>query len=174
MSNHVNISSYNNTVGPSARKLNERFVHSFLVKFFYFILPRKNLTWIHRSESELIKMHALLSWAIALSDVRTLFFANSLIALHSFSFAQKIKDHSSLLSVRSCYKSDVPSSGVCTVKCTEKRFIPFTPLLFFLNVSPKKNLKEALNISTGMYCNTHLLEIMRRSAFKSPLSYPSS
>ena len=65
--------------------------------------------------------------------------------------------------------------GVCTVKCTEKRFIPFTPpSFFFLNVSPKKNLKEALNISTGMYCNTHLLEIMRRSAFKSPLSYPSS
>jgi hypothetical protein len=36
-----------------------------------------------------------------LSDVRTLFFDNSLIALHSFSFSQKIKDHSSLLSVRS-------------------------------------------------------------------------
>ncbi len=56
-------------------------------------------------------MHALLNWAIALSDVRTLFFDNSLIALHSFSFAQKIKDHSSLLSVRSIYKSDVPSSA---------------------------------------------------------------
>jgi hypothetical protein len=41
-------------------------------------------------------------------------------------------------------------------------------------VSPIKNLKEALNISTGMYCNTHLLEIMLRSAFNSPLSYPSS
>jgi hypothetical protein len=41
-------------------------------------------------------------------------------------------------------------------------------------VSPIKNLKEALNISAGMYCNTHLLEIMRRTAFKSPLSYPSS
>jgi hypothetical protein len=39
------------------------------------------------------------------------FFANSLIALHSFSFAQKIKDHSLLLSVRSIYKSDVPSSA---------------------------------------------------------------
>jgi len=67
--------------------------------------------------------------------------------------------------------------GVCTVKCTEKRFIPFylpPPSFFFHNVSPIKNLKEALNISTGMYCNTHLLEIMRRSAFKSPLSYPSS
>jgi hypothetical protein len=46
-----------------------------------------------------------------LSVVRTLFCGNSLIALHSFSFTQKIKDHSSLLSVRSIYKSDVPSSG---------------------------------------------------------------
>jgi hypothetical protein len=64
--------------------------------------------------------------------------------------------------------------GVCTLKCTEKRFIPFTPSFFFLRVSPIKNLKEALNMSTGMYCNIHLLEIMRRSAFKSPLSYPSS
>jgi hypothetical protein len=55
--------------------------------------------------------------------------------------------------------------GVCTVKCTEKRFIPFLPsFFFFLNVSPIKNLKEALNISTGMYCNIHLLEIMRRTA----------
>jgi hypothetical protein len=51
---------------------------------------------------------------------------------------------------------------------------PYPPSFFFLNVSPIMNLKEALNISTGMYCNTHLLEIMRRSAFKSPLSYPSS
>jgi hypothetical protein len=65
--------------------------------------------------------------------------------------------------------------GVCTVKCTEKRFIPFyLPPFFFLKVSPIKNLKEALNISTGMYRNIHLLEIMRRTAFKSPLSYPSS
>jgi hypothetical protein len=40
-------------------------------------------------------------------------------------------------------------------------------------LSPIKNLKEALNMSTGMYCNIHLLEIMRLSAFKSPLSYPS-
>ncbi len=29
-------------------------------------------------------------------------------------------------------------------------------------------------MSTGMYCNIHLLEIMRLSAFKPPLSYPSS
>ncbi len=83
-----------------------------LVKFFYFTVycPPKNLTWLHRSESELFKMHALLNWAIAMSGVRTLFFDNSLIALHSFSFTQKIKDHSSLLSVRSVDKSDVPSS----------------------------------------------------------------
>ena len=65
--------------------------------------------------------------------------------------------------------------GVCTVKCTEKRFIPYyLPPFSSFNVSPIKNLKEAPNKSTGMYCNIHLLEIMRRSAFKSPLSYPSS
>jgi hypothetical protein len=46
-----------------------------------------------------------------LRDVQTLFYDNWLIAQHSFSFTQKIKDHSSLLSVRSIYKSDVPSSG---------------------------------------------------------------
>jgi hypothetical protein len=45
-----------------------------------------------------------------MSDVRTLFFDNSLIALHSFSFTHKIKDHSSLLSVRSIYQSDVPTA----------------------------------------------------------------
>ena len=45
-----------------------------------------------------------------MSDQRTLFFDNSLVALHSFSFTQKIKDRSSLLSARSMYKSDVPSS----------------------------------------------------------------
>ncbi len=44
-----------------------------LVNFFYFILPPKNLAWLHRSESELLKMNALLNWALALSDVRTLF-----------------------------------------------------------------------------------------------------
>jgi hypothetical protein len=46
-------------------------------KFFTLYWPPK--TWLHRSESELLKMHALLNWAIALSDVRTLFFDNSLI-----------------------------------------------------------------------------------------------
>ena len=60
-----------------------------------------------------------------------------------------------------------------TVKCIEKRLTRLPPSIFFLNVSPIKNLKETLNIYTGMYCNIHLLEIMRRTAFKSPLSYPS-
>jgi hypothetical protein len=36
------------------------------------------------------------------------------------------------------------------------------------NVSPIKNLKEALNMSTGIYCNIHLLEIMRRSNLQVP------
>ncbi len=65
-------------------------------------------------------------------------------------------------------------TGVCTLKCTEKRFIPFTPYIFSLNVSPIQNLKEALNIFPGMYCIICLSEIMRLSAFKSPLFYPSS
>jgi hypothetical protein len=54
-------------------------------------------------------------------------------------------------------------------------FNPFLPpSIFSLNLSPIKNLKEALNMSTGMYFNIHLLEIMRLTAFKFPLSYPSS
>jgi hypothetical protein len=53
--------------------------------------------------------------------VRTLFFDNSLIALHSFPFTQKINDHSSLLSVRSFHESDVPSSGNGKVKNGEGR-----------------------------------------------------
>jgi hypothetical protein len=64
--------------------------------------------------------------------------------------------------------------GMCTLKCTEKRVILFTPLHLLHKFVPIQNLKEALNMSTGMYCNIHLLEIMRRLAFKSPLSYPSS
>jgi hypothetical protein len=40
MSNRVNIGSYNNMVGPSARKLNERFVHSF-VNFLHHTGPQK-------------------------------------------------------------------------------------------------------------------------------------
>ncbi len=51
-------------------------------------------------------------------------------------------------------------------------FLP--PSICSINLSPIQNLKEALNMSTGMYCNMHLLEIMSRSDFKSPLSYPSS
>ncbi len=39
--------------------------------FFTIYWPPKTL--LHRSESKLLKMHALLNWAIALSDVRTLF-----------------------------------------------------------------------------------------------------
>ncbi len=46
------------------------------------------------------------------------FFANSLIPLHSFSFTQKIKDHSSLLSVRSIYKSDVTSFAFTSTTAT--------------------------------------------------------
>jgi hypothetical protein len=65
---------------------------------------------LHHSRANRSKMHALLNWAIAMSDQRTLFFDNLLVALHSFSFTQKIKDRSSLLSARSMYKSDVPSS----------------------------------------------------------------
>ena len=69
---------------------------------------------LHRSRANHQKLHALLTWAIALSDQRTLFFDSSLVALHSFPFTHKIKDHSSLLSARSIYKSDVPSSGDLT------------------------------------------------------------
>jgi hypothetical protein len=41
-------------------------------------------------------------------------------------------------------------------------------------LSPIQNLKEDLKKPSGMYSTIHLLEIMRRSAFESPLSYPSS
>jgi hypothetical protein len=54
---------------------------------------------------------ALLNWAIALSDQRTLLFDSSLAAPHSFPFAQKIKDRWSLLSDPSIKKNDVPSSA---------------------------------------------------------------
>ncbi len=41
-------------------------------------------------------------------------------------------------------------------------FHPFYPPPFSpCNLSPIKNLKEALTMSTGMYCNIRLLEIMR-------------
>ncbi len=64
--------------------------------------------------------------------------------------------------------------GLCKLKCTEKRFIPFSPLHFSLSLSPKQNLKEDLKIPSGMYSTIQLLEIMRLSAFKSPLFYQSS
>jgi hypothetical protein len=48
--------------------------------------------------------------------------------------------------------------GVCTLKCTEKHFIPLTPSIFSLRLSPIQNLKEALNIPPWMYCTIHLLE----------------
>jgi hypothetical protein len=81
-----------------------------LGKFFYYILPppkKKNLNM----DTSLRERTAQNARSFKLSDVRTLSFDNLLIALHSFSFTQKIKDHSSLLSVRSIYKSDVPSSA---------------------------------------------------------------
>ncbi len=56
--------------------------------------------------------------------------------------------------------------GVFTLKCTKRRFNPLTP--------PPPLLQEALNMPLGMYCSIRLLEIMRLSAFKSPLFYPSS
>ncbi len=48
------------------------------------------------------------------------------------------------------------------------------PSIFSLSLSPIQNLKEDLKMPSGMYSTIHLLDIMRRSAFKSPLSYPSS
>ena len=64
--------------------------------------------------------------------------------------------------------------GMCTLKCTEKRVILFTPSILLHKFVPHTEFKGSSDMSTGMYCNTHLLEIMRRSAFKSPLSHPSS
>jgi hypothetical protein len=65
--------------------------------------------------------------------------------------------------------------GMCTLKCTEKRVILFTPL-HLLNkfVPPIQNLKEALPMTHRMYSIVHLSKIIRLSAFKSPLFYPSS
>ncbi len=51
--------------------------------------------------------------------------------------------------------------SVCTLKCTKKSLIRFTPFIFSLNLSLIQNLKEALNMSSGMYSIKHLLEIMR-------------
>ncbi len=64
--------------------------------------------------------------------------------------------------------------GLCKLKCTEKSFIPFTLSIFSLSLFPIHNLKVNLKMPPGMYSTIHLLEIMRLSAFKSPLFYPSS
>ncbi len=61
--------------------------------------------------------------------------------------------------------------GVCALKCTENVSSLLSPSIFSLSLSPKQNLKEALNMPLGMYCTIHLLEIMRLSAFKSLLFY---
>jgi hypothetical protein len=74
------------------------------------------------------------------------------------------------------FKNTICIGVLCTLKCTEKRFNPFTPPppIFSLSLSPIQNSKEALNMPPGMYCSTRLSEIMRLSAFNSPLFYPSS
>ncbi len=64
--------------------------------------------------------------------------------------------------------------GLGKLKCSEKRFIPFTPSIFSLSLSSIQNLKEDLKMPSEMYSTIHLLEIMLLSAFKSPLFYPSS
>ncbi len=61
------------------------------------------------------------------------FFDNSLIALHSFSFAQKIKDHSSLLSVCSIYKSEGPSSASHPHLATSRPFLTASTRTLNLN-----------------------------------------
>jgi hypothetical protein len=55
--------------------------------------------------------------------------------------------------------------GACTLKCTEKRFIPFASL-----ICPPHRIQGK---PCGMYCTIHLLEIIRLSDFSSPLFYPS-
>ena len=61
------------------------------------------------------------------------------------------------------------------IKLHWKTFHPFSPpSIFSLSLSPIQNLKEDLKIPSGMYSTIQLLEIMRLSAFKSPLFYQSS
>ena len=62
--------------------------------------------------------------------------------------------------------------GLCKLKCTEKRFIPLTPLLFLPEFVPHTEFKGRPEMPSRMYSTIQLLEIMRRSAFTSPLSYP--
>ncbi len=64
------------------------------------------------SLSELLKMHALLNWAIALSNVRTLFFWQFAIALHSFSFTQKSKITHRFWAFASIYKAMCPALAI--------------------------------------------------------------
>ncbi len=80
--------------------------------------------------------------------VRTFFFDNSLIALHSFSFTQKIIDHSSSLSsVRSIYKSDVPSSAIRTPSTAR---MPTTVWMQATTVAPAtSNSKDDNNITNA-------------------------
>ncbi len=57
--------------------------------------------------------------------------------------------------------------GACTLKCAEKRFIPFA-------ICPPQNSRKALHMARGMYCTIHLLEIIQsvRLLFPSILSIP--
>jgi hypothetical protein len=60
--------------------------------------------------------------------------------------------------------------GLCKLKCTEKRFIPFTPSIFSLSLSPIQNLKEGLNMPPGMY-STICTSLRNNAAFS--LQVPS-
>jgi hypothetical protein len=61
-------------------------------------------------------------------------------------------------------------NGACTLKCTEKRFIPFASLIF-----PPHRIqgKPCIRPEECTACMIHLLEIIRLSDFSSPLFYPS-
>jgi hypothetical protein len=83
------------------------------------------------------------------------FFFNSLIALHSFSFTKKIKDHSSLLSVRSIYKSDVPSSDLSALAFSLAFWVTLPCVVHLLNLRTNKwrkfNENCVIDISNRMY-----------------------
>jgi hypothetical protein len=55
--------------------------------------------------------------------------------------------------------------GVYILKCTEKRFMPFTPSISFLNLSPIQNFKESLPMPHRMYSIIHLSKL---SVFQHP------
>jgi hypothetical protein len=59
---------------------------------------------------------------------------------------------------------------VCTLKGTEKCFIPFTLLHFLPYFVPHTEFKGIPEMSPGMTCIIRLSEIMHISVFKSPLS----